>query len=216
VERVVTMKRRLGFTLIEIVAALAVTSVLLAIAAGLLHALFRFQEGGQERLRQRVAMDRLARQFREDVHAASGLTAEGVGSPSRVGADASEPSKPLAPDAKKTPDPFRGWRLQLAGSRTIEYRVESDALARSEREGDKPVWREGFPLPPGAKVEVKLREDKGAAMASLRITAGGEPAGSGAPPVLLVEGVLGLDHRFTAPAGGASKSSEGKPSGAKK
>lgn len=185
-DRVVTMRRRPAFTLIEIVAVLAVTSVLLAIAVGLLHALFQFQEGGRERLRQRVAMDRLAQQFREDVHAARGLTGEGVG------------------------------RLQLAGGRTIQYWVESDALARSEREGDKPVSREGFPLPPGAKVEVKVREDKGAAMASLRITAGGEPPGSGAPPVLLVEGVLGLDHRFTAPAAGASKPPEAKPPGAKK
>jgi len=212
------MRKRLGFSLIEMVTVIAVTSVLMAIAVGLLHTLFSFQQGGQERFRQRLTLDRLARQFREDVHAASGLTAEGVGSLSHVGADVPEPSKPLAPDVEKTPDPLLrgrkkspGWRLQLAGGRTIQYSVAGDALARIEREGDKPVAREWFPLPPGAKVEMKLREDGKAALASLRIVVGGEPSGIAPPPALLVEAVLGLDRRFALTDAGARE-----PPGAKR
>jgi len=223
VERIEIVRRRLGFSLIEMVTVIAVTSVLMAIAVGLLHTLFQFQQGGHERFRQRVTLDRLAQQFREDVHAASGLTTEGVGSLFHVGADVSEPSKPFAPDMKETPDPLLrgrkklpGWRLQLPGSRTIQYWVAGDALARSEREGDKPVAWESFSLPPGAKVEMRVLEDRKPALASLRIAAGAEPSASAPPPVLLVEGVLGLDHRFAAPAAGTSKPSEGKPTEVKK
>ena len=133
------MKNRRGYTLIEMLTVITVTSVLLGIAAFLLHSLFQWQQTGHERLRQRLAMDRLARQFREDVHAASGLTAAEVS----------------AADQKKLP----GWRLQLAGSHTIRYWVAGDALARGEREGDKPVAREEYALPPGAKVEIGLPAD---------------------------------------------------------
>jgi prepilin-type N-terminal cleavage/methylation domain-containing protein len=184
------MKNRPGFTLIETLTVLVVTSVLLGTAAGLLHTVFQWQQHGHEGLRQRLAMDRLARQFREDAHTASGLTAAEVSMDGQ----------------KKLP----GWRLQLAGNRTVQYWVAGDALARSEREGDKTVSREAFALPPGAKVEIGLQGDGKPALARLRITAATEPSANPVPPVLFVEGVLALDHRFAHPADGTPKPPDGK------
>ena len=161
-ERIAAMRKRPAFTLIEIAAAMAVTSVLLAIAAGLLHALFRFQEGGQERLRQRVAMDRLARQFREDVHAASGLTGEGVGSPLRVGADASGTVETLGPrrekdsrplPRKKLPGCACNWRGAARSSTgwpaTLWPAASGKATSRSARRVPAPSRREGGGEGPG-------------------------------------------------------------------
>ncbi len=184
------MKKRLGFSLVEIATVLGVSSALLAIAIGLLHTLYQFQQGGHEQLRQRLALDRLSQQFREDVHAATRLAAAEV----------------AAADGKKIP----GWELQLAAGRKVRYRLEGEALVRAELEGDKPVAHERFMLPPGAKAEMKVRQDKTYPLAGLRITVAREPLGSVPPPVLWVEGVLGLDHRFALPAAGASKPPEGK------
>ena len=211
------MRKRLGFTLMEMVVVIAVTTVLMVLAAGLLQTLFRVQQGGRERFQHHASLDRLARQFREDVHAAEGLAAEGAGGPIEVGQVVQVPPRPSAPDAKKTPDPLPQdpkkpprWRLGLPGGRTVQYLVQDETVVRSEREGDKPVSQETFLLPPGAEVEVRLRGDKRPPLAALRVSVNAEAGTSLPPPVLLVEGVLGLDHRFATPAPAAPKTPEGK------
>ncbi len=184
------MTNRRGFTLIEVLVAIAVTAVLLGVAVGLLHAVFYGQQAAHERLRERMTMDRLARQFREDVHAAAGL------------ADA----EVAALDQRKLP----GWRLQPAGGPTIEYWVAGGALVRAEREGGKTTAHDEFALPAGAKVEIRLDAAGKPALARLRIAPGDEASAGVAPPVLVVEGVLGWDRRFVAAPGGTPKAEEKK------
>jgi prepilin-type N-terminal cleavage/methylation domain-containing protein len=194
------MRNRRGFTLIETLTVVTVTSVLLATAAGLLHTVFQWQQRGREGLHQRLAMDRLAQQFREDAHAATGLTATEVLT--------GEGQKKLPGwrlelwddfQSRPTKDGYQSRPTQSAGRRTVQYWVAGDTLARSERAGDKLVAWEGFALPPGAKVEMALQGDGKPAMARLRIAAATEPSAGALPPLLLVEGAMGLDRRFAGP-----------------
>ena len=59
------MSRR-GYVLVELAAVIAVGSVLLGIASGLLVLLMGVEQSSRESLRQQVALANLARQFRSD------------------------------------------------------------------------------------------------------------------------------------------------------
>jgi prepilin-type N-terminal cleavage/methylation domain-containing protein len=179
--RKMSMTHRRGFSLIEMLTVIAVSAVLFAVAVGLLNAVFQSQRAGRDRLRERMAMDRLARQFREDVHAAAEL----------VNVEVLAGGKS---DRRKLP----GWRLRQTAGPAIEYWVSDDALFRAERDGDKTLAREEFALPAGAKVEIRLQGPEKPGLARLQISPNSEPSSGVMPPVLVVEGALGLDRRFAA------------------
>ena len=65
-------KRLAGFTLIEMLVAISVGTVLAAIGVGLIHSLMRLEQFARADFRWRMDCDRLAAQFREDCHAAPG------------------------------------------------------------------------------------------------------------------------------------------------
>jgi type II secretory pathway component PulJ len=64
------MQRKSGASLIEVVAAIGLISIVLTMLAGWLTAAMRHQRAAGEHLLQLHARDQLAEQFRKDVHAA--------------------------------------------------------------------------------------------------------------------------------------------------
>jgi len=65
--------RRGGFTLVEMLAAISTGVILLGLATMLIAALVKLDKAGRARLAEESHLDRLARAFRADVHAATGL-----------------------------------------------------------------------------------------------------------------------------------------------
>ena len=69
------MKRRRGYTLVEMVVVICVASVLLGLTVMLLHALLQTNQGARRYVREVATQGRLAEQFRRDVHAATAIDA---------------------------------------------------------------------------------------------------------------------------------------------
>jgi len=65
--------RRGGFTLVEMLAAISTGVILLGLATMLIAALVKLDKAGRARLAEESHLDRLARAFRADVHAPTGL-----------------------------------------------------------------------------------------------------------------------------------------------
>jgi type II secretory pathway pseudopilin PulG len=65
------MKRRSAYTLVELTVVMSMGSTLLFVAVGLLHQAMTLASASQAQARQHRELDRLARQFRLDVHRAA-------------------------------------------------------------------------------------------------------------------------------------------------
>jgi prepilin-type N-terminal cleavage/methylation domain-containing protein len=117
-------KFRQGFTLIEVVAVIAMLSVLFAMSAVIIQFLLRSDQTVSQQAVLELTLLKLSQQFRDDVHAAT-----------TVGTD-----EPQPPDA-----------LELLGtaptSIRVKYQVDGEKLIRELMEGDHAVNREVFRLP---------------------------------------------------------------------
>ena len=105
-----TIARRRGFTLVEMMVAISVGTVLLGLAALLIGSLMKLDRAGRARLAEESRLDRLAQVFRADVHAATGL----------------------APGA-----PAGELRLILPGGRSVAYRAGPGAVVRARPDGEE-------------------------------------------------------------------------------
>lgn len=172
------MKRRKGFSLVEVLVAIAVASLMLATAVGLLYALIEMDRTSREHLRLRTAAARLADRFRRDVHAAVRLT--GPPAAAEDGAEAAV-----------------AWELELPPDRAVEYRLEEDSLLRTERAEGEAVKREWFGLPPHAAASIRISAGQSPPIVSLRIAPDGQsPAEPPAWRPVRIDAALALDHRF--------------------
>jgi prepilin-type N-terminal cleavage/methylation domain-containing protein len=189
------MSRR-GYSLTEVIVGIAVSSVIMAGVVSLLGTLLLRQREAGDHLINLTAMDRLASQFRRDVHAATqAAPADGAGD-LRV-------------------------ELRLDNSHTVRYRQQSKTLVREETFDDKLVRREAFHLPPhqvrvetigsGAttlvRLELALSPPEYGSQTSPE-SGSRLPAGAGEPPALrsggrraIFEAQLAADRRWT--SGGA-------------
>ena len=123
------MLQRCAYTLTEVVATMAVASIVLATVTGLLGSLLASERQGRDHLLHLMSLDRLSRQFRDDVHAANEIL----------------PADDL--DAAN-----RSLRLKLHDGRVVAYRPHGASLVREEhRDGDEAAFarREAYRLPPG-------------------------------------------------------------------
>ena len=183
-------KQRRGHSLIELLVVISVGSALLAVSVGLLHTLLQMQQGGRKHLQQRRTLERLADQFREDVHAAT-----------QVRATAAGPGQAEGP----------GWELPRDPEHTVEYRLQEDNLVRTERQKDKVLRRESFALPQGATVSMETPKmgiaETAPGLVTLRIVPllpserqpAGQPRAPGAASpgrTIRVDAALATDHRF--------------------
>ncbi len=157
---------RRGHSLIELMVVIAVSSTLAAVTVGLLHTLFQMQQGGRKHLEVRRTLERLAEQFRDDVHAATQLRPMAAGK--GEGGAAEGP----------------GWELPREGDHQVEYRLHAYQLLRTERQKDKLLRRESFALPPGTTAAMGTAETT-PGLVTLRIGR-----------TIRIEAALALDQRF--------------------
>ena len=129
---------RRGFSLVEMLAALTVGSVLLGIAVSIVALLLRVDAAGGSIFTTTPLRPDWPGQFRDDVHAATRLAPAVAG------------EKGL-------------WRLVLAPDRTVTYRALPQAVEREEAVAGKPARRESYTLPPGRSARVVAPADTRAA-----------------------------------------------------
>lgn len=143
--------RSRGVFLIETVAAVSLTSVLLGLVVFAIHALIRIESAGRARLAAGRSCSRLVRDFREDVRGSLGVSLEaGV------------------------------LRLRPMGSRegSIVYEPGPGMLVRRNGEDERPDKRSGHVLPSGMNCRFDLEEADGRTVVSLILT-DSTPAESG-------------------------------------
>jgi hypothetical protein len=172
---VAEMNRRRGFSLIEVATVIATAAAIMGVAVGLLYMLLRLEEGSRDYVRERTAMRELSDQFRCDVHAADEVTP--------VKAPAGEGAGPA-------------WRFSLPAGRVVEYRVEQDELARSERQEDKVLRRESYRLPAEATVSIEVLGDAAPGVVRLEVRSAEAQSNVAAWRGFRVDAVLAKDRRF--------------------
>jgi len=115
------MKRRRGFTLVEMLIAMSVGTIISAVAIALIVTLMRSENVAQDHIRKSAVESRLADRFRRDVHAAESIDIDDAG---------------LA------------WTFTLGPEHAIAYRIDANHIERLETDASKIERRETFILPP--------------------------------------------------------------------
>jgi prepilin-type N-terminal cleavage/methylation domain-containing protein len=119
-------RRRQGFTLIELIAAMAVLGVALSTVTLALHVLYRVDTRVRESLAWQANLDRFTVAFRRDAH------------------EADEARLPPAKAPAKVPDQLV---LRMPQSTSISYVLGARSIDRIVRQVDKVLSRESFRLP---------------------------------------------------------------------
>ena len=161
------MPRR-GYTLIEVLVVVTVSTVLLGVAAGVLCLLLRAERGGREHVYRASVVARLSDQFRRDVHAALHT----------IPADAAEKGQ---------------WSFAMPDDHVVAYRVVPGEIERRERLGEKLVRRESYALAADSSAEIVVHAGPAPSMASLVIRL---PTPAADEREIHVDAVVGRDHRF--------------------
>lgn len=134
--------KRAGYSLVEAMVAISISSVLASVALGLLGALVRADHSGRRHLNETQSLARLAGQLRADIGAA---------------------------EEASLGDETARLVLRLPGDCSIEYAAEPGRATREERLGDVRQLHEQFVLPEAARLQFAIGEDPkgGVAAASL-------------------------------------------------
>lgn len=130
------MKSRQGFTLIEIIASMAVGAIALGLCAGLIHSLLKLERSGRDQSSAATALMRLERDFRTVVHAA---TAGEILEPEGEGAGPARLRLSLPDDVVIDFETIQGGITRLRRSQGDRlqreiYRIDSEAFIHWEIE----------------------------------------------------------------------------------
>jgi hypothetical protein len=128
---------RRGFSIIETMVMMTGVATILGICAVTIQLLLRLNSEGQARLNAAGALERLASQFRADVHAC----------------EVGKLSTAKAGDAAST--------LQLDTQRTVivTYEARDGRVNRQESDSGQTIRRESYTLGPGRSVHFERRQD---------------------------------------------------------
>lgn len=168
-----TSRRRRGAaTLIEVIAAFSVSSVLLATSAMVIVLLFRLDRLGRDELTASISEGRLAADLRDDVRASSDLGPVPEG-------------------------PADALELIGPGGKSVSYRAEGGDLLRARHEAEGVERLERYRLLPGTVARWEVLGDGRSRRLVLELDAPKVPkASEGGRRVLRIEATLGRDHRF--------------------
>jgi prepilin-type N-terminal cleavage/methylation domain-containing protein len=159
---------RRAFTLIEMIVAISVGSVLMGIAVSLLIVLLGAEQSGRTHAERSESLQRLADQFRRDVHAAAGKTAADVDR--------------------------HGCRLRLADGGNVRYVIGTHVISREEQAGSKTVRRESYRLPNDSTAAIAV--DGATTPCTARLTIMPDDVSMRSAHEIHIDAVLGRDHRF--------------------
>ena len=143
------MTHHRGFSLIEVVAAITISTALMGTATGVLYTLMRLQHTGRDHVRQAAVVQQLAEQFRRDAHAA--VDTRLLGNAGRSGL-----TFVVGPDA------------------TVTYESQAAAIRRTERSAAKTARDESFVLPPESSAAFQL--ETGAPRTATLLITGKQPS----------------------------------------
>jgi prepilin-type N-terminal cleavage/methylation domain-containing protein len=129
-------RRRSGVSLVEMLVVMTVAGVMMGLAITTIHLLLGAEHEATKSVRYAASVSRLARAFRDDIHAAG-----------EVEVPPAEPGKPVTLIAS------------TAGGQ-IRYELESHLATRVETTGDGEANRDVFYFPPGSRLQV-AREEPG-------------------------------------------------------
>jgi prepilin-type N-terminal cleavage/methylation domain-containing protein len=142
-------RRRRAFTLVEMLVAISMSSVVLGVVGVLLHGAWQMQQSSSDHRTLLDGMNRLAQQFRDDVHAATSVT---VVTPDAASASSGASTASSADEQAANAQPISQFLAELAGGQRIEYLVDKSAINRIVRSGDSVSQRETYVLAPGATI----------------------------------------------------------------
>jgi len=140
---------RRGISMIEMLILITGVAMTLGLCAISLQLLMQLNADGQARLRGAVALERLSRQLRDDVH----------------GCEAAQ----LAPDLKAPVKPA-GLRLTMEPDHSVTYLVRDGSVVRDESRAGKTVRRESYSLPPRRIARFEERRELAHRLVALVVT----------------------------------------------
>ncbi|MHB0956957.1 MAG: PulJ/GspJ family protein [Pirellulaceae bacterium] len=135
---------RRAFTLVELLAVMAIFSVTMSIIALTLHGLQRAGDRVQASVGAGIELDRFAMQLREDTHAAR----EFALSAPEPADSAAEVSAAEVVEPQSASSSASTLTLTLPGQQIVEYRLSSDRIQRRVNTGDVDLHRESYRLRP--------------------------------------------------------------------
>jgi hypothetical protein len=157
---------RRGFTLLEALIVVSGVAMMLGLCAVSIQVLLKLNADLQGRYTAGVALDRLGRQVRHDVHSSSGAL--------------------LKVDSKPV-----GLRLLFGPDQLAVYEPQDGAIVRSESRSERVVRHESFALPKGATAHFELRDQGTRRLVALVITHSAGKSRTEPPRPLEVLAVLG-------------------------
>ena len=186
------MSRRRGISLIELLAVLSGCSIVLGLTASLLHQTMRAQSHTRDFFDVERNAQRLARQFRSDVHAAA--------------ADSIDIDLADAGDGVLV-------QMELSDGRSIAYQRAAEKIIRIASQADGPTAREEYALSESMEIDVRELDAPQRFVVSITTAppqpsqeAPPSPASIRATPVnLQVEATPARDLRYSAPAAHAGE-----------
>jgi len=140
---------RRGITIIEVLVVITGVAMMLGICAITLQLLMQLNADGQRRLSAAVALERLSRQLRDDVHACRAA---------RLAADLEAPAKPP------------GLRLVIEPDHSVTYQIGDGSIVRDESRSGKAVRHESYSLRRGQAARFEERAEAAHRLVALVVT----------------------------------------------
>jgi hypothetical protein len=163
----------LAFTLVELLLAMTIMSVLLGLVAVFLRGMFEAEANARRQIAISDSLARLSRTLREDAHAA--LTADSAGAV---------------------------LELRLAPEKVVRYAHHGDEVLREETIDGQFHRRDAYRVPRSCQVAFDLLGDARMTLVTLTLAPSATRAGgrrAGAAQATRIEAVLARDHRFQKP-----------------
>lgn len=167
------MRVRTGLSLVEMLVAVTLSSVVLTIVAMLLHLMLRTDRIARADAQELATINRLAEQFRRDGHLATQITVAGQ-------------------------DDVQRWTFDLGDAQKVVYEMQTEAVFRIQSNGKGRQASETYSLPAGYKISIEPPTPSSPRIARLRIAAPNLPDCSGTPWRLTVEAAIhqAKEHSF--------------------
>ena len=174
--------KRNGSSLVEVVIAMSLGSVVLSLGIGMLHLLLRSETVMSDSLNRCQTVSQLSRLFRDDIHAARSANIETL--------------------AKDKPQAKPLLKLQLGPNHQVQYAALDLAVLRTETQGGKTLQTVKFRFAKGSVIDFSQESDEPARVAlvvkspNLKTSRIRPSQPIGVLRELTIRARLGRDYRF--------------------